>query len=192
VVGVTGASGALYAQRLVRLLLEGNRRVLLVLSGPARVVIREELDHPIDGDPWGDVGRDRLHLFGEKDFKAPFCSGTFRFHGMVIIPASMGTVASVAHGISANALHRGADVTLKEKRPLVVVPRECPLSVTHLENLLILARAGATIVPPSPGFYQRPRTIADTIDFVVSRVLDALGIENELFGRWGEMERDPT
>lgn len=186
VIGVTGASGACYAQRLVQFLLTNGFEVLLAVSGAGRLVIAEELEPMEAGDPWGDTGRDRLRIFPEKDFGAPFCSGSYRFRGMVVIPASMGTVGAIAGGVTANNIHRGADVALKERRPLVLVPRETPLSAIHLENLLKLARAGAVILPPSPAFYQHPRTLDDQVDFVVSRVLDALGIDNQLFERWKE------
>jgi 4-hydroxy-3-polyprenylbenzoate decarboxylase len=156
--------------------------VHLSVSRAGRLVIKEELG---DEDPWGSANRDLLRTYGEKDFNAPFCSGSFRFLGMAVIPASMGTVGAIASGVSANNIHRGADVALKERIPLVVVPRETPFSAIHLENLLALARAGAVILPPSPAFYQHPRTIEDQVDFVVSRVLDSLGIENDLFRRWG-------
>ncbi len=185
VVGVTGASGAIYAQRLVRYLLAHDHTVLLAMSSTARLVAQDELRLASGEDPWGDAHRDRLRIVPEKDFRAPFCSGSFPFHGMAIVPTSMGTVGSLAAGVSTNAIHRGAEVALKEKRPLVIVPRETPFSVVHLENLLRLARAGATIVPPSPAFYQHPETLDDLVDFVVSRILDALGIDNELFDRWG-------
>lgn len=183
VVGVTGASGAVYARRLIDFLLASEREVALIVSAAGRLVVKKEL-RARDGDPWGSTNRHLLRIYPEKDYNAPFCSGSFRFRGMVVIPASMGTVGSMAAGISANVIHRAADVTLKEKRPLVVVPRESPLSVIHLENLLALARAGATILPPAPAFYQDPESVDDLVDFVVSRVLDALSIENELFHRW--------
>jgi 4-hydroxy-3-polyprenylbenzoate decarboxylase len=186
VVGVTGASGAVYAQRLVRWLLERDFEVHLTVSAAGRVVVKEELGPAAGDDPWGQANRDRLKLYHEKDYYAPFCSGSFRFRGMAVIPASMGTVGAIASGAGTNIIHRGADVALKEKIPLVVVPRETPFSTIHLENLLALARAGAVILPPSPAFYQRPRTLEDQVDFVVSRVLDALAIENQLFRRWSE------
>ena len=185
VVGVTGASGAVYAQRLVRFLLENDFDLLLTISKAGRLVIQEEL--PLEGaqeDPWVSTRRDRLLIYPEKDFNAPFCSGSFRFRGMVVIPASIGTVGFIANGVCANIIHRGAEVALKERLPLVVVPRETPLSVVHLENLLRLARAGAVVLPPTPAFYQKPRTIEDQVDFVVSRVLDALSIPNQLYRRW--------
>jgi len=183
VIGVTGASGAVYAQRLVRFLLATGREVHLAVSAAGRVVLKEELG--ADGrDPWGDVNRHLLHVHSERDFGAPYCSGSFAFESMAIIPASMGTIGAIASGVCLNGIHRAADVTLKERRKLVVVPRETPLSSIHLENLLTLSRAGAIILPPSPAFYQQPRTLEDVVDFVVSRVLDALGVENTLFERW--------
>ena len=186
IVGVTGASGIIYAQKLVQHLLASKREVLLAMSSAARLVIKEELPAQKEGDPWGDVNRHLLEIIPEKDFTAPFCSGTFRFQGMVVVPASMGTVGSIAAGVSINVIHRGADVCLKERRRLVVVPRETPLSSIHLENLLKLSRAGAIILPPSPAFYQHPESLEDSVDFIVSRILDALDLDNQLIDRWGE------
>jgi 4-hydroxy-3-polyprenylbenzoate decarboxylase len=156
----------------------------LVVSKAGRLVIQQELPCARGEDPWGDVHRDYLHVYPEKDWNAPFASGSFRFQGMVIIPASMGTVGAVANGVSANVIHRGADVALKEKIPLVVVPREMPFSLVHLENLTTLARAGAIVAPPCPAFYQKPQTLEDQVSFVVSRVLDALSVPNDLYRRW--------
>ena len=186
IVGVTGASGIVYAQKLVQHLLKSERRALLAMSSAARLVIKQELPVEAGEDPWGDVNRDLLELVAEKDFNAPFCSGTFRFQGMVVVPASMGTVGSIASGVSINVIHRGADVCLKERRKLVVVPRETPFSTIHLQNLLKLSQAGAVILPPSPAFYQHPKTLEDSVDFIVSRILDALELDNQLIDRWGE------
>mgnify|MGYP001381649334 FL=1 len=186
IVGVTGASGIVYAQKLVQHLLKSERRVLLAMSSAARLVIKQELTIDAGEDPWGDVNRDLLELVAEKDFNAPFCSGTFRFQGMVVVPASMGTVGAIASGVSINVIHRGADVCLKERRKLVLVPRETPFSTIHLENLLKLSQAGAVILPPSPAFYQHPKTLEDSVDFIVSRILDALELDNQLIDRWGE------
>ena len=186
IVGVTGASGIVYAQKLVQHLLKSERRVLLAMSSAARLGIKQELPVEAGEDPWGDVNRDLLELVAEKDFNAPFCSGTFRFQGMVVVPASMGTVGAIASGVSINVIHRGADVCLKERRKLVLVPRETPFSTIHLENLLKLSQAGAVILPPSPAFYQLPKTLEDSVDFIVSRILDALELDNQLIDRWGE------
>ena len=184
VVAVTGASGAVYAQRLVQSLLAREIEVLLTVSAAGKILIKEELAPKPGDDPWGSVHRDRLRLYHEKDFFAPFCSGSFRFAGMVIVPASMGTVGAIASGAGTNNIHRGADVALKERLPFVVVPRETPFSTIHLENLLTIARAGGIVLPPSPAFYQLPQTLGDLVDFVVSRILDALSISNDLFPRW--------
>jgi 4-hydroxy-3-polyprenylbenzoate decarboxylase len=188
VVGVTGASGSIYAFRLVSELLARGLEVHLVASSAGRQVIRAELpEHAgsaetiFTGLPAGDL---RVH--GEKDFFAPYCSGSFRFRAMVVVPASMGSVAAIAGGYVANGIHRAADVALKERIPLIVVPRETPLSTVHLRNLLALSEAGAVILPPVPAFYTRPRTIEDQINFVIARVLDRLGIENSLSPRWRE------
>ena len=186
VIAVTGASGAIYARRIVRFLLASEHEVHLTVSAAGRLVLKEELGAD---DPWGDTGRERLHVYHEKDFYAPFCSGSFRFGGMAVIPASMGTVGAIASGAGTNIIHRGADVALKERLPLTIVPRETPLSAIHLDNLKRLADAGAMIVPPVPAFYQHPKTLDDLVDFVVSRVLDSLGIENELFRRWDGSHR---
>jgi 4-hydroxy-3-polyprenylbenzoate decarboxylase len=185
VVGVTGASGVVYARRLVEVLLEKGEEVLLAASAAGRRVIREEMPEAVNTETiFNFQGPARPRVFSERDLGAPFCSGSFRFRAMAIVPASMGTIGAVAGGISLNCIHRGAEVALKERRTLVVVPRETPLSVIHLENLLALARAGAVVLPPSPGFYGRPESIADQVDFVVSRILDQLGIENRLSPRW--------
>ncbi|MEM7235349.1 MAG: UbiX family flavin prenyltransferase [Planctomycetota bacterium] len=183
VVGVTGASGVIYAKRLIELLLKLDYEVLLVQSEAGRRVVLEELG---EKNPWQSEGHPKFREFSARDYGAPYCSGTFRLHGMAIVPATMGTVGSVASGVSANGLHRAADVCLKERRPLVVVPRETPFSTIHLENLLRLAQAGAIVLPPSPAFYQKPKTLEDLVDFVVSRVLDALSIDHSLVPRWKE------
>ena len=183
---MTGASGVIHAQRLVEVLLEQGREVHLVASAAALRVIREEAPEMADPRTVCKLKTtEGLRVFSEKDIGAPFCSGSFRFQGMVIVPATMGTIGAVAAGVTTNAIHRGADVTLKERRPLVVVPRETPLSAIHLENLLRLSRSGAVILPACPAYYQRPASIGDLVDFTVSRILDHLGIPNSLHARWG-------
>ena len=188
VVGVTGASGSIYAFRLVHELLERGYEVFLVASSAARQVIRQEIpdragdsDRVFTGLPDG-----RLRVFHEKDFFAPFCSGSFRLRGVVIVPASMGSVGAVASGYVANSIHRAADVALKEGFRLILVPRETPLSTVHLENLLKLSRAGTTVLPPMPAFYNHPRNIDDQTNFLIARILDHLGIDNSLSPRWTE------
>ena len=131
----------------------------------------------------------RIRVFEHDNLAAPISSGSFPSAGMVVIPCSTGSLGRIAAGISSNLIERAADVTLKERRPLVVVPRETPLGDIHLENMLRLRRAGADIVAAMPAFYHRPKTIADLVDMIVGRVLDRLGIENSLFHRWGKNDR---
>jgi flavin prenyltransferase len=185
VVGVTGASGAVHARRLVEVLLARGEEVLLAATAAARRVIAEEL--PGGSDPAGIFRFDgdlRPRVFAEDDLGAPFCSGSFRFRAMAIVPASMRTVGAIASGSGAGCIGRGADVALKERRPLVLVPRETPLSTIHLRNLLALARAGATVLPACPAFYHGPATIGDQVDFIVGRILEALGLEGGLRPGW--------
>lgn len=182
VVGVTGASGAPYAKRLLDVLAaRDDVEVGVCLSSTAPEVWALECG----GDLREAVGA-RFPVWGMRDFKAPFASGSAGWSAMAIVPCSMGTCARVAHGISDTLLTRAADVMLKERRPLVVVPRETPLSVIHLENLTALARAGAVILPAMPSFYGRTKTLEQAIDTVVGRVLDQLGLDNDLVLRWGE------
>jgi 4-hydroxy-3-polyprenylbenzoate decarboxylase len=179
VVGITGASGAPYARRLVTILRERKDVELGVcLSQTAPEVWALECG----GDLREWIG---TPIWGARDYKAPFASGSAGWHAMVIAPCSMGTAARIAHGISDTLLTRAADVMLKERRPLVVVPRETPLSVVHLENLTALARAGAVVLPAMPSFYGKPTTLDQALDTVVARVLDHLGLDNDLASRWG-------
>lgn len=179
VVGVTGASGAPYAKRLVRTL-AGRKDVEVAVCASSTAPEVWALE--CGGDLREEIG---APIWGLKDFRAPFASGSAGWHAMAIVPCSMGTLGRIAHGISDDLLTRAADVMLKEKRALIVVPREMPLSVIHLENLATLARAGATILPAMPSFYGRPQTLADAIDTVVARILDHLGVDHDLARRWG-------
>lgn len=190
VIGVTGASGVIYAFRLVEALLIRDFEVHLVSSSAGRQVIRQELDEHAGSSEtiFAGLPDGSLHVYHEKDFFAPYCSGSFRFRAMVVVPATMGTVGAIASGVVTNGLHRAADVTLKEKIPLVIVPRETPLSSVHLRNLLTLSEAGAVILPPMPAFYNAPKSLDEHVDFIVSRILDQLGIENDMTRRWGEGE----
>jgi 4-hydroxy-3-polyprenylbenzoate decarboxylase len=183
VIGVTGASGAPYAKRLLSWLGHRAREVGDVEVGVCLSATAEEVWALECG---GDL-REQMNLpiYGMRDYKAPFASGSAGWDGMAIVPCSMGTCARIAHGISDTLLTRAADVMLKERRALVVVPRETPLSVIHLENLTTLARAGAMILPAMPSFYGRPAGIDQLLDTVVGRVLDHLGLEHDLLKRWG-------
>ena len=189
VIGITGASGSIYAHRLVKQLLETKAEIHMVASSAGRQVIQQEIPQLAGSSEqiFADLPNSgSLHTYNEKDFFAPYCSGSFRFRAMVIVPASMGTIGAIASGYVYNGIHRAADVTLKEKRSLIVVPRETPLSTIHLKNLSVLAEAGAVILPPMPAFYNHPKTLDDHIDFVVCRILDQLGVDNSLSPRWKE------
>lgn len=181
VVGISGASGAPYAKRLLEVLSGEALRERVELSVVLSSTAEEVWGHECDGSV-RDLG---LPVYGGRDYSAPFASGSSAPHAMVIVPASMSTIARVAHGISDNLLTRAADVVLKERRTLVVVPRETPYSEVHLRNMLTLTRAGALIMPASPSFYGRPASVAQLIDTVIARVCDHLGIENQLARRWG-------
>ncbi|HEU0302518.1 MAG TPA: flavin prenyltransferase UbiX [Longimicrobium sp.] len=188
--GITGASGAPYAVRLLRALNESGTPVRLIVSGYGLRLLAEETG--IDGidalrAATGDWSR--VELYDSLDRGATPASGSAPSAGMVVCPCSMGTLASIAAGTSRNLVERAADVALKERRPLILVPRETPLSLIHLENMTRLTRAGATIMPAAPGFYHRPRSIDDLVDFVVSRILDHLGVEHGLGARWKSGER---
>jgi len=179
VVGVTGASGAPYARRLVALLARRDDVELGVcVSRNAPDVWALECG----GDLAESIG---APVWGVRDYKAPFASGSAGWHAMAVVPCSMGTAARIAHGISDTLLTRAADVMLKERKTLVIVPRETPLGIVHLENLTHLARVGAVILPAMPSFYGKPATLGDAIDTVVGRILDHLGLEHDLLRRWG-------
>ncbi|UHQ57086.1 UbiX family flavin prenyltransferase [Microbulbifer sp. YPW16] len=177
-------------------LLAADCRVWLLLSDAARVVIDTETDCrlPEGGDAEVEAflaarfgaREGQLQLFGKRDWFSPVASGTGAPASMVICPASGGTLSAIACGASNNLVERAADVALKERRQLILVPREAPYSEIHLENMLKLTRMGATVLPASPGFYQRPQTVEDLVDFIVARLLDQLGVEQALLPRWGE------
>jgi 4-hydroxy-3-polyprenylbenzoate decarboxylase len=189
VVAITGASGAPYAVRLLQALVERGQRVSLIVSDHGARLLQTETDVPSVAALREYVGAARwdavVRVYDDRDRGAAPASGSALSAGMVICPCSMGTISAVAVGASRSLVERAADVTLKERRRLVLVPRESPYSAIHLENMLSLTRAGAVILPASPGFYHRPRTIDDLVDFVVARVLDQLGVEQSLVPRWG-------
>ncbi len=196
VVAITGASGSVYGLRLVEQLLASGAAVTLIVTKAGREVMAYET-----GFSLADVGPTAvdavlrfleiapgapLRVVASDDLFDAAASGSARIDAMAVCPASMGFCGSVAAGLASDLPERAADVMLKERRPLVIVPRETPMSLVHLRNLTSLAEAGAVIVPPSPAFYQRPKTIDDLVDFVVGKVLDQLGVEHHLFTRWGE------
>jgi flavin prenyltransferase len=194
VVAITGASGSPYAVRLLDVLLRAGRTVHLVISPAATQVMERELGVRIDLDRFDpatllgprNVNVASLHYHHFRDFSAGIASGSFLTAGMVVCPCSMGTVAAIAHGTSENLIHRAADVHLKERRKLVLVPRETPLGLIQLRNLVAAAEAGAVVLPAMPAFYTLPKAVSDMVDFVVGRVCDQLGVEHGLLKRWGE------
>jgi len=190
----TGASGMPYGVRLLECLIGAGSRVWLVVSQAAQIVARQEMDLVLPAQPrevqqlfaarFG-AQPGQLQVFGREDWNAPLASGSYPPDAYVICPCTMGTLAKVASGMADDLISRAADVVLKEGRKLILVPRETPLSAIQLENMLRLARAGAVILPPNPGFYHHPRDVAGMVDFVVARILDQLGVDHELIARWG-------
>lgn len=207
VLAITGASGAVYAVRLLHVLQRNGRDVHLAISPSARLVIRQELGIELNLDafepgqllnaelPWEmhDVqgvesaatpGRVLYHRYD--DYFAPIASGSFLTAGMVVCPCSGGTLSGIAHGASNNLIQRAADVHLKERRKLILVPRETPLSIVQLENMRRACEVGAVVLPASPGWYHGVQSLGDLVDFIVARILDQLGVEHQLMRRWGE------
>ncbi|MCQ3828097.1 UbiX family flavin prenyltransferase [Microbulbifer elongatus] len=190
---ITGASGAQYGLRLLQCLLAARVRVWLLLSDAARIVIDTETDVSLPEEGRTEdflralyaAEAGQLTLFGKRDWFSPVASGTGAASSLVICPASGGTLSAIATGASNNLIERAADVALKERRQLILVPREAPYSQIHLENMLKLTRMGAVILPASPGFYQKPQTVEDLVDFVVARILSQLHIEQTLLPPWG-------
>ncbi len=195
ILGMTGASGADYGLRLLQCLLEAGWPVQLLLSKAAQIVIHMETDLRLPSRT-GDIQRvlidyyrcdpGQLRVYGQDQWTAPPASGSALAQAMVVCPCTTGALAAIANGNSDNLLERAADVSLKEGRKLILVLRETPFSVIHLENMLRLARAGAVILPANPGFYYRPTTAAQLVDFIVARILDQLAIPHTLLPRWGE------
>jgi 4-hydroxy-3-polyprenylbenzoate decarboxylase len=181
IIGVTGATGGIYAQRLLDNLDTQEHEVHIVLSQYAPAVINDEL-------AGGLRLRDGVVQHNLRSMNAPFASGSNPFDAMAVIPCSMGTLGRIAHGVSDNLLLRAADVMLKEKRKLILVPRETPLNLVHIKNYELLCLAGAVILPANPSFYSNPATIAEVADTVVARVLDHLGVAHRLVARWQEPE----
>ena len=180
VIGITGASGALLARSTIELLLEMDLPVVGTASQAARMVWREEMDESfgVALERWTDTGLFTFYSIG--DLRAPIASGSFPTRGMAVVPCSMASVAAIAHGMADNLLRRHADVCIKERRPLVLVPRETPLSAIHLENLAALARLGVTVLSPEPAFYLKPQTVDEVVDFIARRTVLALGLTESL------------
>ena len=191
----TGASGMPYGLRLLECLLAAGVRVQLLYSQAAQIVAKQEAGLELSSRPaeardllLARYGADpeRLAVYGREEWFAPVASGSNPPDAMVVCPCSMGTLAAIAQGLADKLIVRAADVALKERRPLILVPRETPCSAIHLENMLRLIRAGAVILPPNPGFYHHPQTVADLVDFVVARILDQLRVPHRLMPRWGD------
>jgi 4-hydroxy-3-polyprenylbenzoate decarboxylase len=180
IVAVTGASGSIYARRLLEELKRAGHTTLLLVSDEAKNVMRHE------GENLQRFTELATQVFSEHDMDCPASSGSVRTAGMVVVPCSMKSISAIAHGFADNAITRAADVTLKERRTLILVPRETPLSVVHLRNLLRAAQAGAIILPAMPAFYTKPKTIDDMVGFIVGRILDLINVPHNLYPRWGE------
>ena len=193
VVGITGASGSIYGLRLIEELLCAEMQVSVLLTNAGRQVVKFETGVTLSQSPQECLDQlkeyfktsKNLEYYPLNNFFAPVASGSSAPDAVVICPCSMGTVGRIAAGLSDNLLERVADVALKENKKLLLVPRETPFNQIHLENLLRLSKAGAQILPAMPGFYQHPETVDDLVNFVVGKVLDNLGVEHQLFQRWG-------
>ncbi len=192
---MTGASGAQYGLRLLQLLVQAKCRVHLLMSNAARIVINTETDWNVPESldeqvkffqQFTHATDAQIRLYGKEDWFAPVASGSSSPAAMVVCPCSGGSLSAIANGASNNLIERAADVALKERRKLILVPRETPYSEIHLENMLKLTRMGAIVLPASPGFYQQPQSVDDLVDFVVARILDQLGLDQNLLARWGE------
>lgn len=193
-IAISGASGAPYALRLLQVLIKEGHSVYLSISGDGLSILNDETGLMLKGsendiqnalEKHLEAKAGQINYFDEDNMYAPIASGSVRIDAMVVIPCSMKTLASIAHGFASNLIERAADVTLKEKRKLIIVSRETPLSAIHLRNMLTLAELGCHLIPAMPAFYHHPKRISDMIDFIVGRVLDSMGIENDLSPRWG-------
>ena len=195
VVAMTGASGAPYGVALLRSLNRAGRIVHLSISPSGAQVLREEIGLDVslerfDAAVFGELEPTRVVYHHHRDFTASIASGSFLTAGMVIVPCSMSTLGSIAHGVTDNLITRAADVHLKERRKLILVPRETPLSLIHLENMAAVTRAGAVVLPAMPGWYHRPQGLDDLVRFVVARICDQLGVANNLIRRWGDEQSE--
>ena len=192
---ITGASGAQYGLRLLQCLVAADKQVFVMISRAAQVVINTETDLKLPGTPTEQEAflsaeysakPEQIKVFGREQWMAPVASGSGAPSKMVVCPCSTGSLSAIACGASNNLIERAADVALKERRQLILVPREAPYSEIHLEHMLKLTRMGSVVIPASPGFYNRPASVEDMIDFVVARILNQLGVEQNLLPRWGD------
>jgi 4-hydroxy-3-polyprenylbenzoate decarboxylase len=193
-IAISGASGAPYALRLLQALIKGGHSIYFTISGDGLSILNDETGLMLKGSETDiqfalekhlEAKEGQIAYFDEDNMYAPIASGSAKVDAMVVVPCSMKALASIAHGFASNLIERAADVMLKEKRKLIIVPRETPLSAVHLRNMLTLAEAGCHIIPAMPAFYHHPKKISDMVDFMTGRVLDSMGVENDLSPRWG-------
>ncbi len=193
-VAITGASGAIYATKLIEQLLKAGKEIDLLISNMGKNLLQQELQIDINTKQsihtaiTSDTEYSRLNIYFKDDWDSPAASGSSAAKTMIIIPCSMSTLSAVANGNSSNLIQRAADVTIKEQGKLILLPREMPFSAIHLENMLKLARLGCCIMPPAPAFYNNPQSVDDLVNFVIARVLDQLGVENDLAARWSDLQ----
>lgn len=179
IIAITGSSGVVYGTRLLEVCKELKIETELIVSHAAEIILKLELGKSVE-----ELQELATRSYSSDDLAAPLASGSYRTDGMVIAPCSMKTLGAIASGVTADLISRAADVTLKQNRPLVLVPRETPLNLIHLENMVKLRRAGAIILPACPAFYHKPKNISDLVNFIVGRILDVLGVEHQLYQRW--------
>jgi 4-hydroxy-3-polyprenylbenzoate decarboxylase len=193
-VAISGASGAPYAHRVLQALITGGHNVYLSISGDGLSILNDETALKLKGSDTDiqyalekqfEAKEGQITYYDENYMYAPIASGSVKVDAMAVIPCSMKTLASIANGFASNLIERAADVMIKEKRKLILVPRETPLSAIHLKNMLTLAELGCHIVPAMPAFYHHPKRVSDMVDFIAGRVLDSMGVENDLAPRWG-------
>ncbi len=179
VIAITGASGVIYGKRLLEVLSKADKETILLITEPAKLILKHEL-----GITESELVKIATEHYDPDDLTATINSGSFKFESMIIVPCTMKTISAIANGYGNNAITRTADVVLKERRKLILVPRETPLRSVHLENMLKISQEGGIILPAMPGFYHKPENTDDLVDFVVGKILDVMGIENNLFHRW--------
>ncbi|MGQ9569590.1 MAG: UbiX family flavin prenyltransferase [Thermodesulfovibrionales bacterium] len=192
-IAITGASGSIYGVRLLRYFLQNGHRVYLTITKEGKLILEEEVGYKWNGNERSierkikrdlKVPKANLQYFNEEDLLSPISSGSSLVDAMIVIPCSMKTLSGIAHGYANNLVERAADVTIKEGRTLILVPRETPLNTIHLRNMLLLSEAGVKIIPPTPAFYNHPTSIDQIVDFIIGKILDSLGIKNNLYRRW--------
>jgi 4-hydroxy-3-polyprenylbenzoate decarboxylase len=189
IIGITGASGVVYGTRLLEVLSGMGFSIDLILSEAGRIVLKEELGYDLSPDVnslknFIKLNDATVRIYDNKSFEVPPASGSYQPEGMIIAPCSMATLAALAYGFADNLIRRSGDVMIKQQLPLILLPRETPLSAIHLENMLKLSRLGVTILPPMPAFYHAPSSVDDLVDFVIGRVLDVMGVDHSLYKRW--------